>query len=62
LTLPAPESCTGKVYVIRKTDDTNYTLTFSYSIYYTATNYFTTLNFPKTIRIQSNGSKWYEID
>jgi hypothetical protein len=62
LTLPAPSASSGVVYIIRKTDETTNVLTFSRSIFESETTSFTTLNYSKTIRIQSNGTKWYQID
>jgi hypothetical protein len=54
--------CTGKIYVIRKVDISNYILTFSRAITTVTGDTFTSLNFAKTIRIQSDGTKWNLID
>ena len=62
LTLPSAANSTGKVYVIRKIDDTDNLLNFSPALKQTETITISSLNFPKTIRIQSNGSSWYVID
>jgi hypothetical protein len=62
VTLPAANSATGRIYVIRKTDETNNVLTFSSAIKLSETNTFTTLNYLKTIRIQSDGTDWVVID
>jgi len=62
LTLPNPASSTGKVYVIRKVDETNNLLNFSPALKLTETTMISSINFPKTIRIQSNGISWYVID
>jgi hypothetical protein len=62
LTLPAASGVTGSIYVIRKIDETANVLTFSPAIYSSVSSTFTTLNFSKTIRIQSNGTNWYQID
>ena len=62
LTLPDVVLNKGAIYVIRKTDETANVLTFSASIYESETTSFTTLNYNKTIRIQSNGANWFQID
>lgn len=63
LTLPAPAAGNnGKIYVIRKTDITNNTLTFSRTITTNTGETFTVLNYSKTIRIQSDATKWNLID
>jgi hypothetical protein len=62
LTLPNAASATGKVYVIRKIDETNNLLNFSPALKLTETTLISSINFPKTIRIQSNGTSWYVID
>jgi hypothetical protein len=62
LTLPAASTNTGRVYIIRKTDETNNVLTFSPAIKYSETTNFTTLNYLGTIRIQSDGTNWVKID
>jgi hypothetical protein len=54
--------CTGKIYVIRKVDISNYILTFSQAITTVTGDTFTSLNYAKTIRIQSDGTKWNLID
>jgi hypothetical protein len=62
ITLPTASSSTGRVLLIRKTDETNNVLTFSQSIKYSESTSFTTLNYLSTIRIQSDGTAWYKID
>jgi hypothetical protein len=62
LTLPAANSATGRIYVIRKTDETNNVLTFSTAIKLSETTTFTSLNYLGTIRIQSDGTSWVRID
>jgi hypothetical protein len=62
LTLPNASSSTGKVYVIRKVDETNNVLNFSPALKFTESTTISSINFPKTIRIQSNGTSWYVID
>ena len=61
LSLPAAIGANGKIYVIRKTDTSNIALTFSELILVDGST-FTSLNYPKTIRVQSEGSAWYVID
>jgi hypothetical protein len=62
LTLPDPGELTGKIYVIRKIDETINVLTISPSLKLTELTEISSLNYPKTIRIQSNGTDWYVID
>lgn len=62
LTLPDATTSTGRVLIIRKTDETANVLTFSPAIKISETTSFTTLNFNTTIRIQSDGTNWYKID
>ena len=62
LTLPAANANTGRVLIIRKTDETANALTFSSAIKISETTSFTTLNLNTTIRIQSDGTDWYKID
>jgi hypothetical protein len=62
ITLPNAATSTGKVFVIRKTDETHNLLTFSPALKLTETTMISSINFPKTIRIQSNGTSWYVID
>jgi hypothetical protein len=60
LSLPAASGASGKIYVIRKTDSSNNELTFSLILVDGST--VTTLNYPKNLRVQSDGSAWYVID
>jgi hypothetical protein len=63
LTLPAANTAsTGRVLIIRKTDETANVLTFSSAIKISESTSFTTLNMNTTIRIQSDGTAWYKID
>ncbi|MEN9655936.1 MAG: hypothetical protein RL311_868 [Bacteroidota bacterium] len=62
LTLPDPGELTGKIYVIRKIDETINVLTISPSLKLTELTEISSLNYPKTIRVQSNGRYWYVID
>jgi hypothetical protein len=63
LTLPvAAPGNKGKIYVVRKVDITNNPLTFSETITNNTGETFTSLNYSKTIRIQSDGTKWNLLD
>jgi hypothetical protein len=63
LNLPvANTASTGRVLIIRKTDETANVLTFSSAIKISESTSFTTLNMNTTIRIQSDGTAWYKID
>jgi hypothetical protein len=61
LTLPAVSGSSGKIYVIRKTDMSNNELTFD-ALTFSDGVTVTSLNYPKTLRVQSNGTAWYIID
>lgn len=61
LSLPIASEAIGKIYVIRKTDSSNNALTFDALTLVDLTT-ITALNYPKTIRVQSDGSAWYVID
>lgn len=60
--LPDAGESLGKIYVIRKIDESSNVLTISPSVKLTDLTEISTLNYPKTIRIQSNGKWWYVID
>lgn len=62
ITLPDPGESTGKIYVIRKIDETINVLTISPALKLTELTEISSLNYPKTIRVQSNGRYWYVID
>jgi hypothetical protein len=62
ITLPDPGELTGKIDVIRKIDETINVLTISPSLKLTELTEISSLNYPKTIRVQSNGRYWYVID
>jgi hypothetical protein len=64
LTLPDPAAVgmSGKTYVIRKVDITDNAIGFSPVLYFTKTDTVASLNYTKTIRIQSDGTKWNIID
>ena len=61
LSLPVASGAIGKIYVIRKTDSSNNALTFDNLTLVDLTT-INSLNYPKTIRVQSDGSAWYVID
>ena len=62
VTLPAAASNKGVVLTIKKVDTTNNELAFNPSIKITSVDSFTTLNYPKTLRIQSDGTNWWLIN
>jgi hypothetical protein len=62
LTLPDVTTSINKIFIIRKIDDTNNLITFLPNIYITNSETASALNYPKTIKIQSNGTKWYLIN
>ncbi|RAR75314.1 hypothetical protein CLV55_1019, partial [Flavobacterium aciduliphilum] len=67
ITLPTASSNTGKILVIRKIDESTNVLTITPAINLTksgASTYSTlsSLNYPKTLRIQSDGTNWWLID
>lgn len=74
ITLPAPSASTGQILVIRKVDESSNAIAFTFAGI-TATNairvsdtsasagaYMNTLNYNRTIRIQSDGTDWYLLD
>lgn len=74
ITLPAPSAATGRVYVIRKVDESSNAITFTFTgivgsnairvsdTSATVGSYINSLNYTKTLRIQSDGTDWYLID
>lgn len=62
LTLPDPAAIIGQIYVIRKIDESLNILSITPNLKATETTLISSLNYPKTIRIQSNGADWYIID
>ena len=62
LKLPDASEALGKIYVIRKIDESINILTISPPLKLTEITFIASLNYPKTIRIQSNGTDWYVID
>ncbi len=61
LTLPAASSCTGRIYRIIKIDETTNLLTFSTALRYSKNTSITTLNYNKTLTIQSDGTDWWIV-
>jgi len=74
ITLPAPNTCVGREYVIRKVDESSNAITFTFpgitgsnAIRVSDTSatvgaYINSLNYTRTIRIQSDGTDWYLLD
>lgn len=63
LTLPNPVTNSGKTYVIRKVDTTNNAVTFSPALKFAiGAAPITSLNYTKTLRVQSDGTSWNIID
>jgi hypothetical protein len=62
LTLPSAAGNSGKIYVIRKTDATDNVITFSPSLVYAKGVTVASLNYIKTVRVQSDGTNWNIID
>jgi hypothetical protein len=61
LTLPDATQNTGKVFKVRKVDEDNDVLTFSTPIKFSTTTNITTLNYIKTLTLQSDGQNWWII-
>ncbi|MEH6772273.1 hypothetical protein, partial [Maribacter arcticus] len=59
---PANDSNIGKIYVINKTDITNNELSFSPGLKLPDDSLVTSLNYPKTVRVQSDGADWLIIN
>ncbi|MFV8372349.1 hypothetical protein, partial [Flavobacterium sp. LB2P74] len=62
LTLPLASETKGKIYVIRKTDESTNLLMISPALKLTENTQISSLDYPKTMRVQSNGTNWYIID
>jgi hypothetical protein len=62
VTLPTVSTCNGRIYTIKKIDTTNNALTFSVAIKSSPTETFTSLNYQKTLKIQSDGTNWWLIN
>jgi len=61
-TLPAASSLKGKVFYVRKDEGSSNTLTISPSVMLSGSLISITMNYAKTIKIQSDGSNWVVID
>jgi hypothetical protein len=62
LTLPSPSESTDKIIIIKKIDTSYNQITFNPRVYVTDSETAISLNYPKTIKIQSNGTNWYVIN
>ena len=63
VTIPAAAPANeGRIIAIRKIDESDHTLSFSQQIKVSKTQNFNSLNYPATLRIQSDGVYWYLID
>ncbi len=69
ITLPAPSTCSGRIYKIRKNDETSNAITFTFTgisgsnaIKISETSYINSLNYLKTLNIQSDGTNWQLVD
>lgn len=62
LTLPLASTAQGKMYVISKIDSSSNVLTFSPALNLTKDVTVTTLNYPRSFRVQSDGTNWNIID
>ena len=63
VTLPTPGTANiGKIYVLRKMDESSNAVNFTPQLYLTISNTVSSLNYPKTIRVRSNGSYWFILD
>ena len=62
LTLPAAADSTDKIIIIKKIDSSYNPITFSPNVYLTDSETALSINYPKTIKIQSNGTNWYVIN
>ena len=62
LTLPSPSESADKIIIIKKIDTSYHPINFSPSVYLTDSETAISINYPKTIKIQSNGTNWYVIN
>jgi len=62
VTLPEVATSINKILIIKKIDVTNNIITFAPNIYITNSETISELNYPKSIKIQSNGTNWYIIN
>lgn len=58
LTLPAANTCTGRMYYIGKTDESANAVTFSPALNLTETTTVSSINFAKKYKIVSDGTNW----
>lgn len=58
LTLPAANTCSGRMYYIGKTDESANTVSFSPALYLTETTTVASINFAKKYKIVSDGTNW----
>lgn len=61
LTLPDPTTVTGKTLVIIKIDESSNVLTITPGLHLTTVSTITSLNYPTSLKVQSNGTSWYII-
>jgi hypothetical protein len=61
ITLPSASNNTGKLFVIRKVDQSANVLSISPSVKVSETTSVASMNFTSSFRIQSNGSDWYVV-
>jgi len=62
LTLPSAAESTDKIIIIKKIDTSYNKINFSPSVYLTDSETAISINYSKTIKIQSNGTNWYVIN
>lgn len=62
VTLPSATTNRGTILTIKKIDTTYNQLTFNTTIKLSPVESFTTLNYPRTLKIQSDGTDWWLIN
>jgi hypothetical protein len=62
INLPEASSCPGKIYSIHKIDDTSNELIINPPVQLNKKSTVSQLNFPKSFKIQSDGTKWQAIN
>lgn len=62
INLPIVSSCSGKVYVINKIDETSNKLNINPPIQLSKKSTISQLNYPKSFKIQSDGKAWFVIN
>jgi hypothetical protein len=62
VTLPAAGTCTNRIYVIRKSDETSNAITLSIAVKVSETTSITSFNTNSSLRIQSDGTSWWVIE